>query len=159
MEKKITYAFGKKIFLLGKDQEGKLRWLEAPSWDCGWYWGFGYVESYTNNENPSRAKDICEHTHFSSLFLNGEKMAYDAFNEFFKETPLKEDEVWKLLELFQTAYTLRRSAEVFNLGGSHFTTNPCKDILKNKEMEDKINKELLPAVFKEIEKILSPEEA
>ena len=38
------------FYLLGRDEEGINYWLEEPSWDCGWYWGFGYVETYTTNE-------------------------------------------------------------------------------------------------------------
>ena len=49
MKKQTTTAFKKKIYLLGADAEGTKYWLEAPSWDCDWYWGFGYVETYTNN--------------------------------------------------------------------------------------------------------------
>ena len=157
MEKKTTYAFGKKIFLLGKGQEGRFRWLEAPSWDCGWYWGFGYVESYTNNADPKHSKDIYEHTHFDSLFFNGPKNGYDLFKEFFVETPFTDSEIWQLLELFKTAYTLKEAARTFHLGGSNYTTNKCKAILKNQEMEDKINKEMFPKIFAEIDNIVNAE--
>ena len=39
MKKQIEKVFGKKVFLLGKDEEGIRYWLEEPQWDCGWYWG------------------------------------------------------------------------------------------------------------------------
>ena len=84
MKKQTTIAFNKKIYLLGADAEGTKYWLEAPSWDCGWYFGFGYVETYTNNNCPSKAADINSHQHFDSLFLNDSKVnAFDAFKEFF----------------------------------------------------------------------------
>jgi hypothetical protein len=67
MNKKQSHAFGKDIYLLGKTTDGELIWLEAPSWDCGWYWGFGYVETYTNNRRPDLAKDISSHSHFNGL--------------------------------------------------------------------------------------------
>ena len=38
MEKKKSHAFGKDVYLLGTIN-GKMQWLEAPSWNCGWYWG------------------------------------------------------------------------------------------------------------------------
>lgn len=48
----------KKEFYFGTDQEGNKVYLEPASRDCGWYRGFGYVETYTT------------HQHFDSLFLN-----------------------------------------------------------------------------------------
>ena len=68
MKKKIiNNVFGKNIYLLGQDKDGINYWLESPSWDCAWYWGFGYVETYTNNRNPAKAKDITLHTHLDSV--------------------------------------------------------------------------------------------
>ena len=74
MKKQKNHAFGKDIYLLGKDNGDTLYWLEAGSWDCKWYWGFGYVETYTNNNHPSRSRDISSHQHFDSLFLTKTKM-------------------------------------------------------------------------------------
>ena len=91
MKKQTTIAFNKKIYLLGADAEGTKYWLEAPSWDCDRYWGFGYVETYTNNDCPNKSRDINSHQHFDSLFLNDSKVnAFDAFKEFFKETTLNQ---------------------------------------------------------------------
>lgn len=39
LAKKTINKFGKH-YLLGINKEGKHIWLEEPSWDCGWYWGF-----------------------------------------------------------------------------------------------------------------------
>lgn len=47
MDKQRSRAFGKKIYLLGEDKCGDRYWLEEPFWDCGWYWGFGYIETYS----------------------------------------------------------------------------------------------------------------
>ena len=94
MEKKTSKAFGKKVWLLGQDKDGINYWLEEPSWDCGWYYGFGFVETYTHNTRPDLARDINSHQHFDSLFLNGPKCSKDMFKEFFVETPLSDDEIW-----------------------------------------------------------------
>lgn len=64
MKKQKSKAFRKEIYLLGCDSSGQNYWLEAPSWDCNWYWGFGYIETYTNNSNPSISKDIESHQHW-----------------------------------------------------------------------------------------------
>ena len=83
MKKQKSHAFGKDIYLLGKDSDGTMYWLEAARWDCKWYWGFGYVETYTNNNHTSRSRDISSHQHFDSLFFNKNKDGHTAFKEFF----------------------------------------------------------------------------
>jgi len=155
MKKKVLSRHGKKIYLLGKDAEGINYWLEAPSWDCDWYWGFGYIETYTNNANPSIAKDITSHSHFDSMFLNRNKCAYDAFREFFKETPLTNAEIWELTDYMMTFYNLKSVAELFRTGYSHQTSRAKIDSLENQEQNDLVNKVWLPEVFKRIENILT----
>lgn len=155
MKKDMREAFGKKIYLLGTDREGANYWLEAPTWDCGWYWGCGYVETYTNNKNPEIARDINSHQHFDGLFLKGKKNGYDAFKEFFYDVTVTDKELWTLIEIMKTIYTLKETAEILDRGGSHYTTNPCKDIIINKEEVKRINEVVLPALFKEVEDLLT----
>lgn len=155
MNKKTTYAFGKKIYLLGADKDGVKYWLEAPSWDCGWYWGFGYVETYTNNKNPNKARDINSHQHFYSLFLNSNVCAFDAFKEFFKETTLSKDEIWILLDYMKSFYALRETAETLGTGYSHMTERAKIEEVKNVEMTKEINEKILPAIFEKIDSLLS----
>ena len=71
--KKIETIFKDRIFL-GK-LDGENVWLAPPSWDCGWYWGFGYIQNrnmhthyegrgVTKSENydfEKTAKDIGKH--------------------------------------------------------------------------------------------------
>ena len=38
IKKRVDKAFGKDVYLLGIDQYNEYVWLEAPKWDCGWYW-------------------------------------------------------------------------------------------------------------------------
>ena len=90
MEKQKITKFNNDYYLLGINQENEKVWLEKPSWDCDWYWGFGYVEIF--NQNYS---DIDTHTHFNLLFFNTNKSSYDAFKEYFKETTLSNKELWK----------------------------------------------------------------
>ena len=155
LEKRVENRRGQKIFLLGKAKEdGKFYWLVESSWDCEWYWGLGYVASYTNSNNPSIAKDIRTWNHFDSMFLQYGHNALDKFEEFFEEMTIDEKEQYKLWELMETCYTLKKTAELTHLGGSHITTNPCKELLKDNDMYEKINKVMLPAVFKEVYKLL-----
>lgn len=153
MEKKTSKAFGKKVWLLGKDKDGINYWLEEPSWDCGWYYGFGFVETYTHNTRPDLARDIDSHQHFDSLFLNGPKCSKDMFKEFFAETPLSDDEIWELVDYMKTFYTLKSVAELFKHGYSWQTSKAKIDRLQSDEQNDLVNKVWLPEVFKRIEKL------
>ena len=155
MKKQTTTAFGKKIYLLGTDKDGIKYWLEEPSWDCGWYWGFGYVKTYTNNNCPSKAKDIKSHQHFDSLFLNSNVCAFDAFKEFFKETTLSKDEVWLLVDYMKSFYNLSEAAETLGSGYSYMAERAKIEEVKNVEMTKEINERILPAIFKQIDKLLS----
>jgi len=147
MNKKIEYAHGKQ-YLLGIDKDGEEVYLTAPSWDCDWYWGFGYIErkgshSHWNSDIVGKQEDgsYCHH-------LNE--------NKDIAETVLTDKESWKLSELMKSFYILRETADFYHRGGSHITDNPLKDKLKNDTEYKRINKLLLPLIFKEINKILSP---
>lgn len=171
LEKRKDHAFGKDIYLLAKDKDGVLYWLEAPTWDCGWYWGFGYVETYTNNKNPSLSREIESHSHWDGAivgqmeeynyekkcFVKSQYVHHINENNRFSDTVLTDSESWKLAELMKTAYKLKEQAEMCRHGGAYITENPCKKLLTNKRLEKKINEVLLPAVFAEIAKILTPE--
>lgn len=158
-------------YLIGKDNNGKRVWLEKPSWDCGWYWGFGYLQTMQGNREPSRARDIDCHTHWDSCVSKSRKNAYDWFIETFgKPTtdlcgyPTKADkdtrmcrftdkQVWRLCELMATTYTLREAAEVLGRGKSNYAENPCVKVIKNTREAKRINSKVLPAIFAEIGKI------
>lgn len=151
MKKQIENKLGKR-FLLGV-KDNKKYYLVAPTWDCGWYWGFGYIQTYNR-----RKTDIDTHTHFDSLFFKTGKNGYDAFKDFFDEIVLNNEELWKLVEIMKTIYTLKETAEVLGRGGSHYTTNPCKNIIINAPEVDHLNKVVLPVLFEAVEKMLTEEE-
>lgn len=157
MEKKTIKFHGREAYLLGRDKEGINYYLQRESWDCDWYWGFGYVETYMNNEHPERSRDIESHQHFDSLFFNNRKMCYDLFNEFFVETPFTDKEIWLLLEYMKTAYSLINAAGLFYIGGSHITTGLSKvsDIITRPDLNDEINKKMLPVLFEAIREIVA----
>ena len=147
MKKEIKEKFGSH-FLLGKDANGKKHYLEKASWDCGWYWGFGYIHTFT-------AHDIGCHYHFDGFAKNCN--LYDGFKNAFVDCVLTDNELWTLCELMKTFYNLKTAAEVLGRGNSHYTSNPCADIIKNPEEAKRINEVVLPAIFEEIYKLLSPE--
>lgn len=132
-------------------------YLSAPSWDCGWYWGFGYlgnmnchyhVDGLTKIKNYNFEKSVWEYE-----FVN----LYDGFKKHFGDSFIvkNDSDIWTLAELFKTWYTLKETAEVLGSGSAHMTTNPCKDIIINKDEVTRINGIVLPQIFEEIYKILS----
>ena len=130
LAKKQSFAFGKNIYLLGR-KDGENFWLEAPSWDCGWYWGFGYVETYTNNRCLEKSK----HTHIDND-------QYKYLKNFFDQTTFNEEERHELLTCFMTFYLLKADA-----GKYHKTDVEKYDNLVLNE---------IPVVMNRIVEILTP---
>jgi len=136
---KTLREYKKKTYLGNHD--GEPIYLTAPSWDCGWYWGFGYL----GNRN----------CHYHLDGLSKDKNLYDAIKEHFGDSLVISDcDLWKFAELIGTFYALKQTAEVLGRGGSHYTTNPCSDLIKNPDEVARINNVVLPAIFDEIYKIL-----
>ena len=99
-------------------------WLSKHEWDCGWYWGMGYI----GNKNL--------HTHFDSTFLHCAKYTP---KEIFKDTKITEKEWWIIRDLFIQAYALKATAAIYRHGGHQTTVNGVTNIILNKELEDKLN--------------------
>lgn len=133
LNKRVSTAFGKQIFLIGCDTQGINYWLEAPSFDRGWYWSFGYVENYSNNKNPEKAKDIDGHQHWDGLSENID----------FSKVTFSENEKNALNILFTTFYSLTEKAQAAHKN----------DYASWKQ----INTVKIPKIMTEIIKILSPE--
>ncbi len=135
-----TTKFDKKI-RLGKVHSENI-YLSAPSWDCGWYWGFGYL----GNNN----------CHYHVDGMNKDKNLYDAFIEHFGNTFIvkEEKDIWTLCELFKTFYVLKDTCEVLGRGGANYTTNPLSDIIKNTEEAKRINEDVMPQIFDKIYELL-----
>lgn len=82
---------------------------------------------------------------------------FDGIKKHFGDSFIIKDDndIWTFAELMQTFYNLQEAAEVFGRGGSHYATNPCKDIIINKNVVTTINNIIIPAIFEEIYKILN----
>lgn len=128
-----------KKYLLGYHNNEPI-YLSPPSWDCGWYWGFGYL----GNNN-------C-HYHLDGL---GKSNLHDNIVEHFGDTlRILKSQIWEFAELVYTIYLLKTTAEVLGRGGSHLSSNPCSAIIKNPEEVTRINEVVLPACFERMYKIL-----
>lgn len=148
MEKQTINKFKKNQYLLGKDKDGRKVWLQEASWNCGWYWGLGYVRTFNKNYT-----DIDLHTHFDSLFL--EKDIYNSFVNYFTETTLNKNEIWQLLELIQALYTLRKYSDMLHRKGANISKNSCANILKNDEEYKRINEVVIPELNNKVYELLS----
>ena len=154
MDKQVSNAFGKKVYLLGADSEGIRYWLEEEKWDCDWYWGFGYIETYTTNEDPSMSRDINSHTHATD-FLSKWFTEWNGSEPILKDTTFSNKEGWELSELFEQFYFLQEAAEMFNRGKA-FVTNTEIDTWKDPDKVKEINEVILPKVMTRIKEILTP---
>ncbi len=152
ISKKTINKFGEH-YLLGVDARGVKHYLKKPSFDCGWYWGFGYIHTFINNNKPELSRDISEHYHFNSFEKNTNM--FDGIQNAFVSFVLDNKDLWTLCELMKTAYTLGNYADTLYTGGAHYTTNPCKDIIKNDDEYNRINNVVLPAIFDQVKKLLT----
>lgn len=160
MNKKKTklHKFGSDYYYLGQDCYGKNYFLEQATFDCGWYWGGGYVQTFTNNRNPAASRDISSHSHFDTMFFNNKRTcAYDAFTTFFDVTPFSKDEIWKICELMNAFYTARRYADMLYIGGTNYTRNPATTAIQSESEYKRINEVVIPAIMSELYVILSPD--
>lgn len=137
--KKIIYPnFGhKKFMLLGVRKDKVKVWMEQASFDCNWYYGFGYLEVLNH-----RHTDINEHYHFESLM---DKFGLDSFNENFVCSTLPEKDLWILFDLMKSFYTLQEISELYHSGYSHYTTHELslKNETKYKEALEEQQKVIL----------------
>lgn len=136
-----TTKFQNRIKLGQVDSESI--YLYAPSWDCGWYWGFGYL----GNSN-------C-HYHVSGL--EKDVNLFDGLVKHFGDSFIvkNEKDIWTLAELFKTFYVLKETAEVLGRGGSHMSTNPLANVIKNPDEVKRINEVLMPQIFDCIYELLT----
>ena len=159
--KKRSFSWhGNKYFYIGQDANGICYYYQESTFDCDWYWGVGYIESFTNNAHPEIARDISGHTHFNYLMQEqNKKNLYhvDAFKKVFPVNPFSDKEIWKILEIVETLYTARKYSDMLHTGSAHITENPCKAIIANEKEYKRINETVIPALLNELYKIMTEE--
>ena len=139
---KLLRDYPEQVYLGMYDDEDV--YLARPSWDCGWCWGFGYVQ----NKNL--------HTHLSSMCkVDGRTVnLWDGLTHHIKAGKVHamhvRNKLWTFCEVVQTIYHLRETAEVLGRGGSHYSTNPCADLIKNPDEVKRINEVLIPKLIDEM---------
>lgn len=150
LKKEKINKFGVDRFLLGiRKEDGKKVYLTKATWDCGWYWGFGYINSFKRG-------DTYDHQHFDDLFLKNN--IFYSFKEYFEKTTLTDNEIWLLLSYMKEFYISKKYAELLQYGG--YITSKAISFIEEKNQEEnkkeieRINKILLPELFEKIYKLL-----
>lgn len=151
MKKKTKEFHGKTLYLLGKDEYGTHYYLESPKWDCGRYWGFGYIQGFHSSRVSDRSHSSHEH---ADKFMSEWFTEFNGSKPRLKEMTFSESEGWRLSELFKRFYTLKESAELFGRGGAH--VQGVDDWQKREAWTKEINEVLIPKVTSEITSILKP---
>lgn len=129
--------------------------IKRPSWECGWYWGFGYLERWN-----SRIGDIDFHTHINRQFSKDKDGRdcnwYEGMQELLDQGDVFENDKqrWKFLEIVKTIYNLKMTAEVLGRGGSHYASNPLSEEIKHHNEVRRINNYLIPKLIDEMYKVL-----
>nr|DAM35061.1 MAG TPA: hypothetical protein [Caudoviricetes sp.] len=122
--------------------------IVRPTWDCGWYWGFGYLERWN-----SRKGDIDFHSHIDHEFgtnKDGRRVNwYEGMQELLDQGDVFENDHqrWQFLEIVKTIYNLKMTAEVLGRGGSHYAPNPLSDEIYNPIEVRRINEDLIPKLI------------
>ena len=133
----------KKIYFGTANKTGEKIYISIPSWDCEWYWSFGYLGN----------KDC--HYHLSK-YANGRNInMYDALKADYILNPKIDKSLWEFCELSQTIYTIKEYAEVLHRGGAHYTTNSCKSIIKNAPELYRLNNIVLSHVMQNLWNLIS----
>ena len=112
--------------------DGENIYLTKHNWDCGWYWGFGYIGNAR-----------C-HSHFDSLLSikDGCGGIKHLASELFQSTKITDKEWWVIRDLFIQAYALRGAAEVYRYGGHQTTLKGVTNIIQSHDMAKFINADL-----------------
>ena len=144
-----TTRHGDKYALLGKTEDGDKVYLEKASYNHGWYFGFGYVAVFRENEHRQSA-----HTHWNRYFtgkahVTPEKIddsLYDEVDGKLKETPFSKRELWKLCDLMKTFYTLKDASAIYRNGNSHLT-GQTHGMLKNQDIKEQVDRDTYKTIY------------
>ena len=121
----------KERIYLGRHRVDGPTYLEKHAWDCGWYWGFGYI-----------GNDHC-HWHIEALIKHPGtyEPKWTNIDFHFDSTWITQEQWWILRDLFISAYALQKAAEVYRLGG-HQTGKAAPYRVTDAYMAERLNADL-----------------
>jgi hypothetical protein len=119
-----------KIYL-GVNRNGDSISLYKHKFDCGWYWGFGYV----GNRNL--------HYHLESMIRHPQEYCerWTDVTYQFQQTWITQSQWWILRDLFIQAYAIKKCAETYKLGG-YQTSDAGPYRVISEEMATRLNADL-----------------
>lgn len=159
LKKQIIHLFGNTYYLIGKDKFGTKWYLQKSTWDCNWYWSFGYLDSFTNNKCPAKSKDISGHLHLNYIMNKSmSRNGFEMLKEFFTETVLTDSQLFEFVDYVKSGYALRDAAELFGRGHSNYTEEAKIGSLVKPDWTKEINEAMIPAISRKLEELLSPED-
>lgn len=112
---------------LGKDFNDERIYLSKHSWDCNWYWGFGYL----GNKNM--------HFHIRSWLTGHQATEWEIH---LKDTKLTPANWWVIGDLFKQAYALKECAEAYRSGGHWTDTAESLRAKRDDDLIKRINSDL-----------------
>jgi len=140
MKKEVIIEDGKKHYLVGIFNDGSKAYLVEGELRMDSYWHFGDLKGKDNS------------FYYRDIFNTGYYKISSHPN--IKESILTTDEEWRLSELMKAFYILEDAARLLKIGSCGIS-KPGID-LKNPYISVKINKELVPKIFKAIDELLTP---
>jgi len=135
--------------LLGVNKDGERIYIRKPTWDCDWYWSFGYLgnknchyhlEAYDSKDHHFKL----ENDKFVFITEKRNKSMYHCLIEDYTLNPKIKENIWQFCELALTIYSLKQAAEVIGRGGSHIGESICNDIIINSEETKRLNEKVIP---------------
>ena len=139
---------GKNRVAFGTTKDGTPIYISKPKFDCGWYWSFGYLGNKNMHYHLSAYQDKDQHFQtddgFKCFTEKRNKNMFDCLTEDYTLTTAIKENLWTVCELALSIYTLKEAAEVLGRGGSHMTTNPCKDTIINTDEVTRLNEIVIP---------------
>lgn len=154
LNKKVMNILDNTYYLLGEGYDGERYYLQRGTFECDWYWSGGYIETFNKYYT-----DITSHQHYYTAIINGEKFSTPTgdWSKFFKNTPLREDEIWQFHELMHTFYIAKNAMEMAHRGGPRVSSNPnLRDRINNEDIYN-YYKDLIADIHEELDKLLRGE--
>jgi hypothetical protein len=151
---------GKERIKIGTDSNGETIFMDKPTFDCEWYWSFGYLgnknmhyhlEAYQSKDRhftTDKGEFVCLTEKRNLCMRDCLEADYDLVDSV-------KDNLWQFCELALTIYALKKTAEVLGRGGSHMTTNPCKEVIKNAEEVKRLNEVVIPELCQTLWDLIS----
>jgi hypothetical protein len=134
----------KRLFFGTRRYDNADIYITKPSFDCDWYWGFGYLGNEDEHYHLSfYQRDPADYSRIRNINMR------DALLQDYDLAPPIRTHLWTFCELTRSIYILKESAELFHRGGAQYAPNPLRDRLFDESLYEKLTFDLLPVLCQE----------